>query len=265
LSSADVVHIRFTGEPDSVHKRPPLNHRVLGANPVTAFWKASIPPISTMTDNLPNKESNNLPDKVPNLSNGQSTTQLKAKLRTQLRTLRGELTAQDINQAGEGLAKQYLKHLAGKPYQKVAIYLQHDNEVGTAQLIKQLIAQDTELYIPKIDSDRNNHSMEFCRYYPDQQLITNHFGIAEPIKNDFIDVNALDIIFMPLTAFDIDGNRLGMGGGYYDRALAKLTNQATVLAGLAYDFQRIPLCPKEAFDQSLKIVLTPTTLIDFQA
>jgi 5-formyltetrahydrofolate cyclo-ligase len=257
------VHIRFTGEPDSVHKRPPLNPRVLGAKPVTAFWKASIPPISTMTDNL-NKIPNSS-NKAPNTSNDLSTPQLKAKIRRELRKLRGDLSAQDIKQADEGLAKQYLKHLAGKSYQKVAIYLQHDNEVGTARLIKQLITQDAELYIPKIETERSNHSMEFCRYYSDQELIPNHFGIAEPLVNDFINVNDLDIIFMPLTAFDNDGNRLGMGGGYYDRALAKLTNQATILAGLAYDFQLIPLCPKEAFDQRLKIVLTPTSLIDFQA
>lgn len=251
------MHIRFTGEPDSVHKRPPLNPRVLGAKPVTAFWKASIPPISTMTDKLSNK--------VSRTSNGQTTSQVKSRLRTELRKLRGELSAEDIKQAEEGLAKQYVKYLAHNSYQKVAIYLQNDNEVGTARLIKQLIAQSAELYIPKIENERNNHSMEFCRYYPDQELISNRFGIAEPIQNNFIDVNDLDIIFMPLTAFDIDGNRLGMGGGYYDRALAKLTNQTTVLAGLAYDFQLIPLCPKEAFDQCLKIVLTPTTLIDFQA
>jgi 5-formyltetrahydrofolate cyclo-ligase len=213
-----------------------------------------------MTDNLPNKKSN----RAPSSSNDESTPQLKAKLRSELRKLRAQLTAQDIKQADAGLAKQYLKYLADRSYQRVAIYLQHDNEVGTAELIKQLIDQGAELYIPKIESDRNNYNMEFCRYCPKQELIPNHFGIAEPIKNDFIDINDLDIIFMPLTAFDIQGNRLGMGGGYYDRALAKLTNQATVLAGLAYDFQRIPLCPKEAFDQSLKIVLTPTTLIDFQ-
>jgi 5-formyltetrahydrofolate cyclo-ligase len=213
-----------------------------------------------MTDNSPNRSSNSLPQK----SIDQSSVQLKAKLRAELRKLRRDLTSQDIKKADEGLAQQYLNYQSGKSFQKVAIYLQHDNEVPTFLLIKQLMAQGTELYIPKIDSDRKNHHMEFCRYYPNQELTTNHFGIAEPRHNDYVDINELDIIFMPLTAFDMNGNRLGMGGGYYDRALRKLTNQGTVLAGLAYDFQLIPLCPTEAFDQSLKIVLTPTTLIDFQ-
>jgi len=194
----------------------------------------------------------------------QTITQFKASLRRDLRKIRGELSHQEIKQADNDLAKQYIKHFAENTYQKVAIYLQHDNEIGTAELIKRLIKQHAEIYIPKIERAHNNHNMEFCRYHPDQALTNNRFGIAEPSHNDFIAINDLDIIFMPLTAFDKNGNRLGMGGGYYDRSLAKLTNKTTVIVGLAYDFQLIPLCPSEPFDQSLKIVLTPTTLIDFK-
>ncbi|PCJ49342.1 MAG: 5-formyltetrahydrofolate cyclo-ligase [Gammaproteobacteria bacterium] len=192
-----------------------------------------------------------------------SISQLKLTLRSELRTQRGDLSDDQLKLAALGLVEQYKKHLSKKSYKKIAIYLQHDNEIDTSELIKLLVVLGCELYLPKIARVSSNHSMEFCRYDTAATLEKNRFGIKEPIIDDFIDINELDLIFLPLTAFDGQGNRLGMGGGYYDRALAKLTNTNTLLAGLAYDFQRIPLCPKESFDQSLKIVLTATSLIDF--
>lgn len=194
-----------------------------------------------------------------------SISQLKATLRSALRSQRGDLSDRQLKQAALGLVEQYQKHFADKSLQKIAIYLQHDHEIDTSELIKLLLSLGCELYLPKIASESSNRSMEFSRYHPDVPMKTNHFGIQEPEIDDFININELDLIFLPLTAFDGQGNRLGMGGGYYDRALAKLSNKDTILAGLAYDFQLIPLCPKESFDQSLKIVLTATCLIDFNA
>ena len=93
-------------------------------------------------------------------------------------------------------------------------------------------------------------------------MIDNRYGIAEPDNDEIIEAVALDAIFLPLTAFDQHGHRLGMGGGYYDRTLSEFDHDRLNLIGLAYDFQELPNCPVEAFDQSLQMILTPTRFIE---
>jgi 5-formyltetrahydrofolate cyclo-ligase len=96
----------------------------------------------------------------------------------------------------------------------------------------------------------------------------NKFSIREP-KPDVTAIALpvqLDVIFMPLVAFDAQGQRLGMGGGFYDRTLATLPqdSQKPLLVGLAHQCQQVETVPTEPWDVPLPLVLTPQQLWDFR-
>lgn len=102
------------------------------------------------------------------------------------------------------------------------------------------------------------------RYHP---LVNNRYGILEPSTKYIKPTAQLDIILMPLVGFDRLGNRLGMGGGYYDRALAFKRRQAwrkkPLLIGLAFDGQEIQQLAAQPWDIPMDAVATPTRFIRF--
>ena len=191
-----------------------------------------------------------------------TTAKLKTQLRQKTRLLRQALTEEQRLKFDIELAQQFLKFAVEKTFHKTALYIQQDGELGTVHLIENLLAMNCMLYLPKLFEDGGNQ-LHFVRYDQNSRMANNRFGIPEPVSNERIPIDELELIFMPLTAFDLMGNRLGMGGGYYDRTLAKLSNKNTLLIGLAYDFQQIPACPVDNFDQPLEMVLTPSRAIDF--
>ena len=102
--------------------------------------------------------------------------------------------------------------------------------------------------------------MDFYSYDHLDDLIKNSFNILEPQKDDkhYISPNLLDVILVPLVGFNNKGDRLGMGGGYYDRMLKKVSANCLIL-GLAYDFQLVPELKGQHWDMPLDEIITPTT------
>jgi len=90
----------------------------------------------------------------------------------------------------------------------------------------------------------------------------NQFGIAEPMVSPryYLRADALDLLLVPLVAFDVNGNRLGMGGGFYDRTLAYLKRRQhwcrPYLLGIAHDFQRVESLKRADWDIPLQAILT---------
>lgn len=82
-----------------------------------------------------------------------------------------------------------------------------------------------------------------------------HYGIREPIDPVFLPLEAIDVMIIPGVAFDARGNRLGRGGGYYDRLLAAFDG---FTAGVAFAFQLVPCVPTEPHDRSVQVVVTET-------
>jgi len=99
-------------------------------------------------------------------------------------------------------------------------------------------------------------------YLPEDKLEPDCFGILEPIYNakKCIAAEDLDLVIMPLTAFDFAGNRIGTGGGYYDRTFSFLKNKSGLhkpyLLGLAYSFQKIPKIESAEWDIKMNAVVT---------
>ena len=108
-------------------------------------------------------------------------------------------------------------------------------------------------------------------WLPGQELVANRFGIPEPEHNpaNEVDPRALDLVLVPLLAFDRRGHRLGSGGGWYYRSFAFLKTQtrpaSTLLVGVGYADQEVPALTAEAHDVALDYVVTERELIDCHA
>ena len=139
---------------------------------------------------------------------------------------------------------------------QVACYFSLQDEVSTHLILQGILAENKHCYLPRLTSIENKQ-MEFVRYYEDDPLKPNQYGILEPCKDlvEVVKVDQLDLVLAPLVAFDSLGNRLGMGAGYYDRALAN-KKQKPFYCGLAYAFQQVEQLANEAWDVSLQAVVT---------
>ena len=192
------------------------------------------------------------------LSNRMKSTQqaLRTQLRQQIRKTRANLTALQQQQAEDSITQQALALIEERNAQHIALYLSFDGEISTEKLIKTLWAQGKQVYLPVLHPFNPNHLL-FLRYLPDTPMLKNKFGIWEPKLNvqSVLPLEELDILFTPLVAFDKQGNRLGMGGGFYDRTLQHWQKSSFIPVGLAHQCQQVEQLPTEAWDVPLHQIL----------
>ena len=192
------------------------------------------------------------------LSNRMKSTQqtLRNQLRQQIRKTRVNLTALQQQQAEDSITQQALAFIEERNAQHIALYISFDGEISTDKLIKILWAQGKQVYLPVLHPFNPNHLL-FLRYLPDIPMVKNKFGIWEPKLNvqNVLPLDELDILFTPLVAFDKQGNRLGMGGGFYDRTLQNWQNSSFIPVGLAHQCQQVEQLPTEAWDVPLHQIL----------
>ena len=214
-----------------------LDRRVQGLLLVAALWDLSLKSIL----------SNRMKSIQPTLRN---------QLRQQIRKTRANLTALQQQQAEDSITQQALELIEERNAQYIALYLSFDGEISTDKLIKILWAQGKQVYLPVLHPFNPNHLL-FLRYLPDTPMLKNKFGIWEHKLNvqNVLPLDELDILFTPLVAFDKQGNRLGMGGGFYDRTLQHWQKSSFIPVGLAHQCQQVEQLPTEAWDVPLHQIL----------
>ena len=192
------------------------------------------------------------------LSNRMKSTQqtLRNQLRQQIRKTRANLTALQQQQAEDSITQQALALIEERNAQHIALYISFDGEISTEKLIKILWMQGKQVYLPVLHPFNPNHLL-FLRYLPEIPMLKNKFGIWEPKLNvqNVLPLKELDILFTPLVAFDKQGNRLGMGGGFYDRTLQNWRNSSFIPVGLAHQCQQVEQLPTEVWDVPLHQIL----------
>ena len=191
-------------------------------------------------------------------SNRMKSTQqtLRHQLRQQIRKTRANLTALQQQQAEDSITQQALALIEERNAQHIALYISFDGEISTEKLIKILWMQGKQVYLPVLHPFNPNHLL-FLRYLPETPMLKNKFGILEPKLNvqNVLPLKELDILFTPLVAFDKQGNRLGMGGGFYDRTLQNWRNSSFIPVGLAHQCQQVEQLPTEVWDVPLHQIL----------
>ena len=140
----------------------------------------------------------------------------------------------------------------------IFLSIQNKAEVDTTPIINILIGKDKEILISK--SDFNNLSMKSYIFNEETLLKKNKYGIPEPINGKEFKEN-IDVIFIPLLAYDKKGNRVGYGKGFYDRFLRTQKNNI-IKVGLSF-FGPEEIVEKKEFDQSLDYCVTPEKVFSF--
>ena len=153
--------------------------------------------------------------------------------------------------------------------QRIAGFLSNESEPDLTSLMQLAWQYKKIWHLPIIGLPNINH-LWFAPYHQNDQLVTNRFGIGEPDKalHESTRSYSLDIVLMPLVAFDIHGNRLGMGKGYYDRTLKFLHLRRhwrkPRLVGIAYELQKFGQLPQQPWDIPLDAIVTEKTVYNIR-
>ncbi|WP_052262730.1 5-formyltetrahydrofolate cyclo-ligase [Pseudoalteromonas luteoviolacea] len=188
--------------------------------------------------------------------------QVRKKIRTSIRKKRNSLDENFQSKAEYDLNINFVQHITPPKNTRIGVYLPNDGELRTNLLIQSLWDNKTDVFLPVIHPFSGT-TLLFQKYEKNSTMSQNRYAILEPKLNcsEICPLEQLDYLLMPLVAFDGQGNRLGMGGGYYDRTLANYYNQGwskPQLIGLAHDCQKVSQLPVEAWDVPLPAILTPS-------
>tara|TARA_R110000772_G_scaffold23857_1_gene63480 strand:- start:2654 stop:3289 length:636 start_codon:yes stop_codon:yes gene_type:complete len=202
------------------------------------------------------------------------------QIRQLIRTKRQNLSHIDQKELSGDLLTQLTQRTDVLAAKNIAVYLANDGELDPMLFIQWCWQQNKNIYLPVIHPFSPGNLL-FLHYHQNSEMQTNVYSILEPkldvrlIKS----INDIDIIFTPLVAFDPTGNRLGMGGGFYDRTLSawfkhysfvnkeknaserRLTKPYPI--GLAHDIQLIDAIPSQLWDIPLPEIVTPTKQYKF--
>lgn len=185
-------------------------------------------------------------------------------LRRQLRAARRAVPDAQRRAAGVAIARLIAGCHWLRPGQRIALFLAMPEEIDTQPLLQLAQARHCRVHVPRI-SDRRHGRMVFLPLAG--PMGRGSFGIREPVGGRPLRALDMHLILAPLVGFDDHGNRIGMGRGYYDRALAFRRRRTQVSAprvvGVAYDCQRVALLPVQPHDVPLDAILTPSGLRRF--
>lgn len=167
--------------------------------------------------------------------------------------LRRNISAQQLQQASQSVCQQILNSQHYEDAQHIAAYFSVGNEINLSTLIQQAVQDGKQIYLPRIVEQ----DIVFSHYTGPEYLVKNRFGILEPCaSNVSIQVEQLDIIYLPLVAFDKHGHRIGMGGGYYDRYLSSVKNHSSPSRiGVAHAIQKADDCLANEWDIPLHHII----------
>lgn len=183
-----------------------------------------------------------------------SISEQRNQLRKQMRAKRLALTDDEQAFAAQDIIPKSLALIERYSAQHIAFYLPFNGEISPLALMDRLIKQDKKIYLPVLHPFSANQLL-FLKYQGEAQLERNRLGILQPkldIRN-VLPLNELEMIFVPLVACDKQGNRLGMGGGFYDRTLAQAKQLISV--GLAHQCQQLEHLPLESWDEPLSYIV----------
>ena len=152
----------------------------------------------------------------------------------------------------------FLKFLKQKKINKKSIggYYPYNYEIDTLRILKKLEKKDYLISLPRIN---RNNKMNFYHWSFKDPLTINIYGIPEPLSKKKV---YPDILLIPLLAFDKNLNRLGYGGGFYDRYISTAQRQKKIIKiGLGFSFQKINKIPTNHHDKKLDFVITEKNFI----
>ena len=185
----------------------------------------------------------------------------KAQLRKKYKELRALLSPQDRDDQSLEIANQLLKlPIWNYSYYHIFLTIEELREVDTNYILNILAGKDKHIVISKSDFDSGN--MTHFLLTDSTVLRKSAFNIPEPVEGIQIQETSLEVIFVPLLAFDTKGNRIGYGKGFYDKFLAKCSRD-TIKIGLSFFEPESETLPVYKDDIKLDYGVTPKGVYSF--
>lgn len=184
-----------------------------------------------------------------------------SELRTSLKIQRSQLDARTRDRHASRLTKILTREKLFLKSRHVAFYIPVNGEISTLGIMDVAMEMGKSVYLPVLMPFLTNR-LWFAPYSHDCAMVFNRFGIPEPVYHGrhLMPASNLDIVLTPLVAFDPECNRIGMGGGYYDRTFSYLRHrqhwQKPKLIGVAYEFQKTSLIKTHKWDVPLHSIFT---------
>lgn len=183
-----------------------------------------------------------------------------SRLRQTLRAQRRALTLPEQQQHSKALCHSLIRTKYYRTARQLACYIANDGEIDPMPLIEHAWLMKKTVYLPVLSPLQNK--LYFAPYEANSSLRLNRFNIPEPdcTPGHWKTARQLDLLLLPLVAFDPQGNRLGMGGGFYDRSLAYLQHRRywrkPFLLGLAHELQKVKKLDTQSWDIPLNGIMT---------
>ena len=168
----------------------------------------------------------------------------KNKIRQEILKTKNNLSTEEVEKKSDLIIQNLEKFI--KNAENIMIFMDMKNEVRITKLME--LYPEKSFFIPKI-TDSKNREMKINKY-EENELVLHKFGYYESSSSDFYNENILDIVIVPAVVFDLEKNRIGFGGGYYDTFLKKVRrgNKKAIFIGVCYDFQVVDKIPREEHD-----------------
>lgn len=183
----------------------------------------------------------------------------KAALRAATLARRRNLSREEITGASRSIVERFQSTSAFRNARSIAAYVAVNGEVDPALLLDQARLAGKTTYLPVLTE---KGSLRFGPCGPHTRFTPNRYSIPEPMARpgELLGADQIDVIAVPVVVFDARGNRLGMGAGYYDRALAGTAANRPLRVGLAYEFQRAEALSPEPWDIPMDLIITERAL-----
>ncbi len=173
----------------------------------------------------------------------------KKELRREIRDKKRAMTPEEIDSASQQLAQLFFASSQYRQAKTIYGYLPYNQEVRTVPMLLQALKDGKRVAVPKVYGEE----MKFI-YMTDLSLVEKGYaGIPEPVADEPVAQEPDALVLMPGLAFTKDGKRMGYGGGFYDKFLAREPNHPTL--ALCYSFQMVEQLPTEEYDIPVDCVL----------
>lgn len=178
----------------------------------------------------------------------------KRDVRRRVLAARDAMTPADRERLGALAAERFLALPEVRAARTVLAFWSFGSELATRPLIERLHELGVRVALPRIEGGE----LEAIAYRPGDALRETSFGALEPATGEVLDPRSIDVVATPAVAFDRSGRRIGYGGGFYDRFLARVAPETTRV-GIAFAVQLLPAgeaLPAGAFDLPVDVVVT---------
>lgn len=186
---------------------------------------------------------------------------LKKELRLKYKSLRNQLSENELEEKSLAIANTLLKlPIWEKTYFHIFLPITEQKEVNTEYILHLLSGKDKEILISK--SDFTTRSMTHFLVTDNTKIKKNEYNIPEPVDGIEVFTNKIEVVFVPLLAYDLKGNRVGYGKGFYDKFLSECKPD-TLKIGLSF-FDPEELIT-DVFDEDVKLdyCVTPKEIYQF--